>query len=196
MGLTPLSAWKAVNIKWSNPESPLWTTVPNVSIVLLLSRKFLFQEENRNELWFVPKHSLEKLSLGSRTCQSLLTASPFPLERSRAEHGAGLEHHRLLGSRITHTLLIHCMGQSHYRPALRCGLRNTSSVAENKAAWGGFTKAPWVKPGTVNRGQSTVYSGISCSKIKSRLGIERLKRTLVQIARFPKFSSSLQSCCS
>lgn len=144
-----------------------------------------------------PKAFSRKTEHGSRTCQSLLTESPFPLERIRAESmETVLEHGRLLGSRITYTLFIRCIGQSHYRPALRGGWRNTSSVAENKAAWGGFTKSPWVKHSTVNRGQSTVYSGISCSKIKPRLGIERLKRTPVQIALFPKFSSSSQSCCS
>lgn len=40
--------------------------MPHASVVLLSPRKFLllpFLEENRSELWFVPKRSLEKLSM-------------------------------------------------------------------------------------------------------------------------------------
>lgn len=110
----------------------------------------LFRRKTEVSCDLPPKHSLERLSLGSRTCQSLLTGSPFPMGRSRVESRGTDSADATTGCQAAglHTpCLIHGTGRrSHYRfTALRCGVRNTSFAAENKAMWGGFTKAPWEK---------------------------------------------------
>lgn len=133
--------------------------MPNVNIVLMLSRKFpysLFRRKTDVSCDLPPEHSLAKLSSDSRTCQSLLIGSSFPWREAEW---------RAWGQLCT----------------------------ENKAVCSGFTKVLWVKTWYCQQRLNTVSSGISRSKIKkSRLGIERLKKTFAQDS--PKFSSSLHSC--